>query len=133
MDITKTYGTDIQHNNDFVRTASGDIETISGLENIKQAIFRRIMTSKGTIVHRPNYGVGLKSYQNATISLATKRKIALEIEEQLAEDPRIDSVISVSIDAESDSQPELFNLKLSVKLVGYGEAEFSYLPFGSDQ
>ncbi len=131
MDIATTYGTDIRHNNDFSRLSGGDLDTISGLENMKQAIFRRIMTSKGTIIHRPNYGVGLKSYQNATISLAVKRQIALDIEEQLLEDERIEAVISVSIDAESNTQPELFNLKLSVKLVGYGEAEFSYLPFGS--
>ncbi len=128
--ITETYGTDIKHANDLVRNSSGDLETISGLENMKQAIFRRIMTSKGSIIHRPNYGVGLKSFQNATFTLATKRKIALEIQEQLEEDPRIEAVSSVSVDAESNSDPDMVQIQLSVKLVGYGETEMNFTPFG---
>jgi phage baseplate assembly protein W len=128
-DITETYGTDIRHYKDFVRTNTGNLETISGLDNIKEAIFRRIMTTKGTIIHRPNYGCSLGNYQNAPASLANKRKIALEIQDQLIQDPRIKEVLGVSFDT-TNKEPDKFILKVRIDLIGYGETEINFKPFG---
>jgi phage baseplate assembly protein W len=127
--IVETYLTDIKHQKDFINDGSGDLETISGIDNVKQAIYRRIMTVKGTVIHRPNYGVGLPAYQNAISSLATQRKIAIEIQEQLEEDERIDEVTSVSFVA-MDSTPDKYELKIKVNLMAYGEKEMSFIPFG---
>jgi phage baseplate assembly protein W len=125
--LNEFYGTDVAFKSDLVRTATGDVDTISGLENVKNAIFRRIMTSKGSIIHRPNYGVGLKNYQNALASLAVQRKIAGEIKEQLEQDPRIEKVSSVGIKV-SSTNPGLFEINLNVKLVGYGEKQMKFVP-----
>lgn len=129
MQLDETYGTDIRHYKDFVRTAEGDLETISGLDNVKEAIFRRIVTTKGSIVHRPNYGCSLKNYQNAPASLANKRKLALEIQDQVEEDPRVRELLGVDF-ISSDTEPEKFELKIRVDLAGYGEAEMTFKPFG---
>jgi phage baseplate assembly protein W len=122
--------TDVAHVKDFYRDGStGDLAPMSGLENIKNAIFRRIFTEKGAIAHLPEYGVGLKSYQNAPLSLANKRALALEIQNQLTQDPRISEVTSLSIE-NSDREPDKVYIIVKVKVVGYQELAVKFTPFG---
>lgn len=128
--LTETYLTDIKHHKDFIITTRGDLETISGIDNVKESILRCIMTVKGSIVHRPNYGVGLPNYQNGIASLGNQRKIAMDIQDQLELDPRIEEVISVNFDTE-DLTPDLYTLNVKVNLIGYGELEMSFIPFGA--
>ncbi len=71
--------TDIAHKGDFVETPSGDLDVISGLDNVKEALFRRLITTPGSIIHRPGYGVGLKNWQNALNTLENQRKLAVKI------------------------------------------------------
>lgn len=125
--LTEFYGRDKAFKGDFVRTPTGDLDTIEGIENVKDALFRRIVTSKGSIIHRPTYGVGLKNYQNALASLAVQRKLAGEIKEQLEEDPRVEKVVSVGIKVSSNN-PGQFEINLNVKLIGYGERQMKFIP-----
>jgi phage baseplate assembly protein W len=128
-DIEEIYLTDIKHEDDFERNSSGNLELISGLDNVKAALFRRLITSKGTIIHRPEYGVGIKDYQNAPATLDTKRKLALEIQEQFLRDVRVESVDGVTMETD-DFSPEKTTIKVTVSLVGYGETEMEFQPFG---
>lgn len=127
-DINETYLTDIRHYKDFVQTTEGDLETISGVDNVKEAIIRAIMTVKGSIVHRPGYGVGLPLFQNAVANMETQMKIALDIQEQLEQDPRIQEVLKVSFNTE-DLTPEFYTLNVKVTLLGYGPMEMAFKPF----
>lgn len=129
--ITETLLTDVQHKKDFVKqdAPGGDLTTISGLENVKQAILRRIMTEPGSLTHRPNYGVGLKQFQNAPASLATHRELANRISQQLRRDSRIAEVTSVSVDVR-DSEPEKARILVSVLIVGFDEIVPVVVPFG---
>jgi len=128
--ITEYLGTDLRHEKDFVKTASGgDLQTISGLDNMKAAVLRRIMTTPGDVIHRPNYGVGLPLYQNAPNTAETRRQLASLIEEQLLQDPRIEDVESVSF-TNTDSNPELITVAVNVVVRGYGELEVEFKPFG---
>ncbi len=132
-DITETLLTDIKFKKDTVRRTDvghlGDIDTISGLENLKDALFRRLVTVPGSVVHRPEYGVGLPQFQNAPNTVATRKAIALRIGEQFAEDVRVEEVTAVDFES-GDLTPETLKITVKVKVVGYGETEMTFIPFG---
>lgn len=129
-DITAFLGTDLRHEKDFKKTTSGgDLQTISGLDNMKAAILRRIMTLPGEVIHRPEYGAGLPIYRNAPNTPDTRRQVAAAIEEQLRRDSRIEDVSAVSF-SNTDTDPELVTLAVQVRVRGYGELEVEFKPFG---
>jgi hypothetical protein len=122
--------TDIAHQSDLLqKTDSGDLEIVSGLDNVKEALFRRLATEPGTLVHRPDYGVGIKQFQNAPATLATKRSLALRITEQFSQDSRVEKVLGILI-TNDDYKSDNFNVLVRVKLIGYGEQSLSFTPFG---
>ncbi len=125
------YLVDIKHRRDYVRTASGDLELESGEENARQAIIRRIMTNPGSIVHRPDYGVGIKNYQGAVSTLEQKRALGKAIVDQVEQDDRVRSVLGVRIDIDDDT-PEKTVLTVRVELVGLGEVPVTITPFGGE-
>lgn len=128
--ITETLLRDIMHKRDLVRRPTdGDLERIEGLENLRQALLRRLVTSPGSLVHRPEYGVGIKDFQGSLNSLANQRKIAARINEQFLRDPRVESVDGVSISS-TDSRPEHIVISVRYTVVGYGETEAKFIPFG---
>lgn len=128
--IEEVLGRDIAHKSDFLLTATGDLDTLSGLENVKQALYRRLLTSPGSLIHRPNYGVGIKDFQNAPAGLETQRQLALRIQEQFEQDPRIESVLGVRLDV-NDLFPEMTEVIVRVRVRGYDEeASLNFIPFG---
>lgn len=121
--------TDIAFKKDFLQTPSGDLEIVSGLDNVKEALFRRLLTTPGTLIHRPTYGVNIKAFQNGVNNLDSQRKLALAIKEQFEEDSRVEEVLGISVDSK-DKTPELVEVRVRVKIVGYGETTFGFVPFG---
>ena len=121
------YGKDIAFKEDLIRTASGDFETVEGIANLKEALFRRLVTVPGSLVHRPDYGVGVKLFQNALNSLDNRRKLALRIREQYARDPRVQSINGISIEAD-DNQEGMIKITVRVQPVGYGEQVMTFTP-----
>lgn len=126
--ITEFYKTDIAFKSDFIKTSTGDLDIVSGIENVKEALFRRLITVKGSIIHRPNYGVGIKLYQGALNSFSKQSELASRIQEQFVKDPRVDEVLAVSI-TNQDKKPDSVQINVKVKLAGYGEQSLSFLPF----
>lgn len=120
---------DIAFKSDLVLGPTGDLDTIQGLDNLKEALLRRLLTTPGSMIHRPTYGVGIKNYQNGISSLTTQRRLAMAIIEQFREDERVESVTGVSVEY-NDNTPDLVQVKVSVKVVGYGETTFGFIPFG---
>lgn len=126
--IEEAYLTDIKHNKDHVRTASGDLETISGIENVTQNLYHRLITEPGSIVHRPLFGVGAKSFQNVTLTLSKKEEFALIVKEQFEQDERVNEVTGVLFNT-TDNEPEKSTIIVRVDLVGYGEKTITFTPF----
>jgi phage baseplate assembly protein W len=120
---------DIVHISDLKLSSKGDIDTISGLENVKNALFHRLVTLPGSLAHRPGYGVGISRFQNAVASLSVQREIAGRIQEQFEEDPRVEGVKSVKVIVD-DKRPDLVTFIVKVKIRGYGETEAKFIPFG---
>lgn len=129
--ITETLLTDVKHKKDFVKedAPGGDLTTISGLDNLKEAVLRRIVTEPGSLSHRPDYGVGLKQFQNAPNSLSTQRELANRIVEQLGKERRVAKVNSISITASNTEAEKVFIL-INVTPVGYDEEIPVEIPFG---
>jgi len=127
--IDEFLGTDIAHASDLVVSASGDLSTITGLANVKMALFHRLITNPGALAHRPEYGVGIKNYQNAINTLASQQQIAARIQEQFELDPRVEGVKGVAVDYD-ELNPSLVKFTVRVKIVGYGETAMTFTPFG---
>jgi hypothetical protein len=128
--ILESLGIDLKHTGDLVKTTGGgDLDTIDGLDNVKAAVLRRIVTRPGEVIHRPTYGVGIANYQSALSSLRTHRELALKIEEQLLQDPRIEAVTSTSIQTDPNDT-NMTKIAIRVRIKGYGETSFSFQPFG---
>lgn len=126
--INEALKTDLAFTDDLKVTSSGDLDVISGLDNLREAVLRRMLTRPGSLVHRPDYGVGLVDFKGAPVTLTTKRQLATRIREQLTLDPRIDRVVSVSVSSE-DATPETITIVVRAEVAGYGETELEYTPF----
>lgn len=126
--VDELYGIDIAFKSDFLAASNGDLQVIKAQENVKEALIRRTITEPGTLVHRPEYGVGLKRFVNALNSLDNKRELANRIKVQWEQDERVEEVISVSIQAEDDV-PEKLVISVRAELVGLGETELRVIGF----
>lgn len=125
------YGTDINHKSDYVRDSNGSLGTISGLDNYVNWVFRCIMTTPGTIVHRPNFGVGIKLYQNAIHNLDQRRSLSQKIADNLELDDRTQEVLGVRIEY-TDDTPDSVKVTVRVKPVGLDEVTMQITPFGGE-
>ena len=120
---------DIAFKSDFVETASGDLDVISGLDNLKEALFRRLVTTPGSVIHRPEYGVNLKAYQGSLNNLENQRRLAQTIKEQFESDTRVEQVTGVSFNV-ADNKPDMIQVNVKVSVRGYGETGFTFIAFG---
>lgn len=120
---------DIAFKSDFIETASGDLDVISGLDNLKEALFRRLITTPGSIIHRPEYGCNLKSYQGSLSNLENQRRLAQTIKEQFESDDRVEQVTGVSFNVD-DNKPDMIKVNVKVSVRGYGETGFNFVAFG---
>lgn len=103
--------------------ANGDLDQISGEANLKEAIYRRLFTVKGTLAFRPDYGAGVQRHLNSILNISTQRKIANEIGEELPKDPRIQKVSKVAVYKDSSN---VVHIKVSVIPIGGGEISFNF-------
>ncbi len=125
----EVFGRDIEHRRDFTRDqGTGDINSDAGRTNVENALFRRLMTVPGTLVHRPNYGVGVKEFQNSLHTLDARRKLANRIDNQFPLDDRVQKVNGVAFST-TDDKPDKITITVRVQLVGLGEISIEFTPF----
>lgn len=127
--LDEFYLTDLEHKGDLKVAPDGDLKDIYGLENLKMALLHRLITYPGSLIHRPNYGVGVQRYLNALSSIDNQRNLAVDIKNQFEQDFRVEEFLGMSVDV-NDSQPELIKITVRVKAAGYGEATLDFRPFG---
>jgi hypothetical protein len=123
------FGKDILFDFDLRNNVSADLSSITGYDNIKQAIFHRLITVPGTLIHRPKYGVGITRYKGEVNSISKQREIALLVKEQLELDYRIEEVESISIVHHDELNPAIFKIIVRVKLLKLGSIEEEFNPF----
>lgn len=128
-DVDEFYLEDLAHQGTLLESSSGDLDTVRGLSNLKQALYHRLITRKGSLIHRPDYGVGVKDFQNAVGSLATFRKLAQAIDEQFRQDFRVLDVTNVAI-TQDENNTGLFKIVVTIQTAGYAELPMTFVPFG---
>jgi phage baseplate assembly protein W len=90
--------TDMLFSGDYRNTAKGDLQTISELDNIKQAIYLRLITSPGEIIHRQDFGVGIKSFMNKPCTDNNKQRLINKIKLNLIREKRINKINKIVCD-----------------------------------
>lgn len=122
--------TDLKFNGDIVLDDDGNVVTVKGLENLKQALLHRLITFPGSLAHRPEYGVGIQEFQNSLNSLDNQRLLANRIVENFRREPRVKEVTSVQVVPNED--PFVFQIVVKVLAIGREEVEsleFTYRSF----
>lgn len=130
-DIEETFLRDLAFKNDMAPAANGDLQQVEGVNNIRQALFNRLVTYPGSIIHRPDYGVGIKDFQNSINNFANQRNLALRIEEQFKRDIRVLDVLNIRFNV-PDDKPERLEIYVKVNLIGLGEQDLQFVPFGDE-
>jgi phage baseplate assembly protein W len=91
----------------FVLTSRGDLETVTGEENLEQAIVERASTVRGELEHRRLYGLSnLDESENGPNIATAHAALQGELLEQYKRDSRIEDV-SVTVE-ESDDDVTFF-------------------------
>jgi hypothetical protein len=62
-------------------------------------------------------------------SISTQRRLAEAIDEQFRQDFRVEDVLGVSIDQDSNNSG-LFKIVVRIKAAGYDELPLTFIPFG---
>lgn len=119
------FGYDIFFRGDSVVTAGGDYGRIGGRDNLRAAIYRRLITRPGEFRFRPDYGVGVQTYVKKALTTATSDSLRARIIDQLSQDRRIDSV---DVAIELVSVNGLPVLKVHIKVQAGGEPR-TFEPF----
>lgn len=117
---------DIKYGNDLETTAAGDLCLSTAQRAISQRLYARLITNKGTLVHRPDFGIGIKSYQGKIFSVSTQIDLAKGIEEQFLRDPDVESVDLVSF---KDVGGGRFDITVKYKITGSSLVEEQFKPF----
>lgn len=73
-------------------TPSGDVQLVSGEAAVRQAVRRRVLTTPGTLVHRPGFGAGLATALESQVTPGRRAELAARIRGQVLEDGRVASV-----------------------------------------
>ena len=77
---------------DLTDDGSGDLASVSGLQNIVQAIKNRFMEEVGAFPHHPEYPPGIHERIGRPMTPYVERLIEIDIHSSLAYEDRIDSV-----------------------------------------
>ena len=76
-----------------------DLATVSGVENLSQALLLRLLTPRGAleILGHPEYGSRLSTLIGEPNTEANRNRAKLYVLEALAQEPRLGQVLSVSV------------------------------------
>jgi len=90
--------------------ARGDVKTVRGIENLKQSLFIRLITPKGSYLGHPNYGSNIDKYLGKKNTEENAKLINLEIERTLRSDSRVTNVIANGHDISGETLTTSFTV-----------------------
>jgi phage baseplate assembly protein W len=106
-------GTDLQIINGELVVTNGDLATVSGLDNLSQALTVRIGVDKEELVFHPEYGSWIRKLIGTGAGPTTAQLAALYVRSALIEDDRVQQVSSVTTVVSGDK----FNVTAMVVIV----------------
>ena len=126
------FGVDLLFTNDLHVTPKGDWQIIDGLENLRQAIYRRLQVKPGEFRVRPDYGVGVASYVKKAMPKSRIDELRQRIITQLAKDKRIDRVVSVEVFPSTGADGAVLKIRITVAVLGV-TVRFKPFSFAEEQ
>lgn len=115
MDIL---GVDLAHNGRI--TSNGDLAIVSGPDNVRQAVTRRLNTPRGSLFAHPTYGNPVYDMLSEPITESWIGRAISCIQECLSDEPRI-ILINISTQVIPESRNVCFTV--SYQLVNDSEVE----------
>lgn len=111
------YGTDIK--NSWEVGPNGDLKTISGLQNAKQAVYNRLMTKFDELYYFNYKEYGNKDYEviGETNKSIAGNKLKIYTETCLKKEPRVEQINNISVTFERD----IIIVEVSVKFITENE------------
>jgi phage baseplate assembly protein W len=97
------FGTDVQLVNGRLSFANGDIATVSGRDNLKQALTNRIDTPRGDLLMHSDYGSLHQRMKGAGNGPTTGLLVAQYAKASVQSDPRIQSIMSATSTVNGDA------------------------------
>jgi len=91
------YGEDVVFNDDTVLSAKGDYAITQGEDNLRRAVWRRLIVRPGEYKTNPKYGVGVLSFVKKGITKSNMDELRHRIIDNLSLERRINKVLSVEI------------------------------------
>lgn len=91
------FGVDIFFDGNTSVQPNGDYLEITGFENLRRSILRRLATSPGEYKVNPSYGVGIQKFVKKRITQSTIDQLKHRIRDNLARERRIDKIVSIEV------------------------------------
>lgn len=90
---------------DLLVSKKGDLQTVSGRENLGQAILHRMMTRQGELVDigHPDYGSRLHELIGEPNNESTRDLVRLYIKECISQEPRVQDIVSLLVKVHKDN------------------------------
>lgn len=141
------FGTDLQlltnlesqHDRDIGRdlktqiraeTQQVDLKTLTGVEDLQQALLLRFLTRAGEmeLLGHPGYGSRLHELIGELNSESNRNRAKLFVLQAIADEPRIDKVLSISV-TQNGSDPNRVDIDLSLKAIDFDTPFNMVFPF----
>jgi phage baseplate assembly protein W len=108
-----------------------DLLSVDSIDNFTQAIANRLKTRKGelTALGHPDYGSRHHELIGEPNVERTRNLIKLYVLQALAQEPRIERVLSVTVRAEHDPPRDTVRIELAVRVIGERVALNLIVPF----
>jgi len=101
----------------------GDLKTVRGVKNLKQALLMRLSTPLGGLLHHPLYGTELHDLLGVPNTYDNQQKIKIEIERTIRADKRVKDILIDSFAIEKDT------VKATIKITAIGLEEIINMGF----
>jgi hypothetical protein len=96
--VTDLLGVDILFTEQgLVLGSNGDYIEVAGVENLRRAVIRRLITKPGEYRPFPRYGVGIGTYVKRTMNTSRLAELKHLIIDNLSQEKRIDKVLDVTL------------------------------------
>lgn len=110
-DYAREFGIDIKVYDNLQKdkfglfTTSGNNELVlaAGTENLAQAITRRLITKKGSLMHHPEYGSELWNYIGLSLDYNLPELLKIETSRTILSDSRVQSVDDVNVNLQGSA------------------------------
>ena len=118
---TPDYGTDVS----CITDLDPSFRLVSGQLSVGQAVARRLITERGTLIDDPNYGTDLRKYLGEPKSASVLSRCSSDAEREAMQDERVQSASAESfyvgddlkVSVEVETAEGVFELVLAINAV----------------